>query len=80
MNSIAPSSQADFYTTLALAAIFELRHPDVKTAFLNGPLNEELYMRKPEVLGNGYWCIRKGIYRLKQAGRQWCIGLNATLE
>jgi hypothetical protein len=59
---------------------WELRHIDIKTAFLNGPLTEEIYMRKPEILGRGYWRLRKGLYGLKQAGRQWSIELNNKLE
>lgn len=81
--TFAPVARWDsIRTLLTLAATFdyELRHIDVKTAFLNGPLEEELYMRKPEILGSGYWRLLRGLYGLKQAGRQWYHELNATLE
>jgi hypothetical protein len=55
---------------LALAADHDmvLRQVDVKTAFLNGPLDEEIYMRKLAILGDGFWRLLKGLYGLKQAG------------
>jgi hypothetical protein len=42
---------------LAIVAMYdwELRQVDVKTAFLNGPLEEEIYMNKPDILGPGFW-------------------------
>jgi hypothetical protein len=69
-------------TLLTLTAIYdwELRQVDIKTAFLNGPLDEEIYMHKPDILGPGYWRLRKGLYGLKQSGRQWYLDLNAKLE
>lgn len=82
-HTFAPVARWDsIRTILTLAATldYELRHIDVKTAFLNGPLEEELYMRKPDMLGTGYWRLMKGLYGLKQAGRQWYVELNATLE
>ena len=33
---------------LAIAAFYEIRQMDVKIAFLNGFLKEELYMMQPE--------------------------------
>jgi hypothetical protein len=66
--------------TLAADRDMVLRQVDVKTAFLNGPLDEEIYMRKPSIVGNGYWRLRRGLYGLKQAGRQWYLELNTILE
>ena len=61
---------------------YELKLIDIKTAFLNGPLDEELYLRRPEILGSGYWRVfkLKGPYSLKQAGRQCYVDLNQKLE
>lgn len=69
-------------TILTLAGEHDmvLRQVDVKTAYLNGPLDEEIYMKKPSIAGSGYWRLRKGLYGLKQSGRQWYKELNAKLE
>jgi transposase InsO family protein len=64
------------------AADLDLLHIDVKTAFLNGELEEELYLRPPPYYESGdgrVWRLRKAIYGLKQAGRTWHIKLRDTL-
>ena len=62
----------------AIAAIHNLKihQMDVKTAFLNGDLDEEIYMEQPEgfaVPGQEKKVYRlvKSIYGLKQAPMQW---------
>ena len=57
---------------------YELRHIDVKNAYLNAPLQEEIYMVAPEGCGSRYWRLRKGLYGLRQAGRQWYLHLHET--
>ncbi|XP_055591553.1 uncharacterized protein LOC129743539 [Uranotaenia lowii] len=46
---------------------------DVKTAFLNGQLEEEIYMRLPnDEMGNSQLVrLQKSLYGLKQASRSW---------
>ena len=61
---------------LAIAAIkdFEIQQLDVKGAYLNGDLEEEIYMRQPEGFddGSGRVCrLYKTLYGLKQSGRVW---------
>ena len=62
---------------LALAAYFdfEIWQMDVKTAFLNGDLEEEVYMIQPEgftSIDTSQVCrLQKSIYGLKQASRSW---------
>jgi transposase InsO family protein len=72
---------------LALASHYdmELRQIDVKGAYLNGKLEELVYMRQPEgfvIEGKeDFVCkLNKGVYGLKQSGRVWYQTLRAELE
>ena len=72
---------------MALVAHFdlELHQMDVNTAFLNGELDEEVYMDQPEdflVEGKGHMVckLKKSIYGLKQASRQWYIKKSSLIE
>ena len=63
---------------IALAAVYDLQihQMDVKTTFLNGELEEEIYMEQPEgfiVPGqeNKVCRLVKSLYGLKQAPKQW---------
>ncbi|PHT40240.1 Retrovirus-related Pol polyprotein from transposon TNT 1-94 [Capsicum baccatum] len=63
---------------LALVALYdlELEQLDVKTAFLHGNLEEEIYIQQPEgfvVPGkeNHVCRLKKSLYGLKQSPRQW---------
>ncbi|KAG8500760.1 hypothetical protein CXB51_002783 [Gossypium anomalum] len=54
----------------------ELEQLDVKTAFLYGKLEEDIYMQQPESFTvskkENYVCLlKKSLYRLKQSPRQW---------
>ncbi|GJZ30148.1 zinc finger, CCHC-type containing protein [Tanacetum coccineum] len=63
---------------IAIAAYYdyEIWQMDVKTAFLNGYLSEEVYMEQPKGFVNPKYpkrvCkLKRSIYGLKQASRQW---------
>ena len=63
---------------IAIVALhsLEIHQMDVKTTFLNGDLNEEIYMDQPEgfiSLGQEKKVCRlvKSLYGLKQAPKQW---------
>jgi hypothetical protein len=69
---------ATIRTLIALASIynFEIHQMDVKTTFLNGELEEEIYMHQPEgfVMPNHEQKVCKlikSLYGLKQAPKQW---------
>ena len=78
-ESFSPVSKKDsFRIIMALVAHFnlELHQIDMKTDFLNGDLEEEVYMKQPEGFfsseGENLVCkLKKSIYGLKQASRQW---------
>ena len=82
-HTFAPVARWDsIRLLLSLAAIhdWELRHIDIKTAYLNGVLKEDIYMQHPEILRPGFWHLLKAIYGLKQSGREWYLQLNAFFE
>jgi hypothetical protein len=77
-ETFAPVARKDTVRALlavAAAEDYELKQLDVETAFLNGDLEEEIYMRAPPgfELPPGCNVIRllKAIYGLKQASRVW---------
>jgi hypothetical protein len=79
--TFAPVARWDtIRSLLCISAIndYELRQLDVKTAYLNGPLDEEIYMNAPDGFGLSapYWRLHKGLYGLRQAGRQWYLTLH----
>ena len=64
---------------------FKVYHMDVKSTFLNGDLEEEFYIEKPE----GYqlkdnpknvYKLKKALYGLKQAPRSWYYRMDKYLQ
>ena len=58
---------------------------DVKTTFLNGYLDEDIYMEQPEGFiekgkDNKVCKLRKSIYGLKQASRSWNHQFDQTVK
>ena len=72
---------------LAIAAYYdyEIWQMDVKTAFLNGHLKEELYMMQPEGFvdpknANKVCKLQQSIYGLVQASRSWNIRFDEMIK
>jgi hypothetical protein len=64
---------------------FKVYQMDVKSAFLNGDLEEEVYMEKPKGFSltdnpNYVYKLKKALYELKQAPRAWYYGLEKNLQ
>ena len=78
-DTYAPVARiATIRVLIALAAIQKLviHQIDVKTAFLNGELEEEVYMKQPEVFvvpsqENKVCKFIRSLYGLKQTPKQW---------
>lgn len=71
---------------IALAAVYglEIHQMDVKTTFLNGELEEEIYIEQPEgfvVPGKEKKVCKliKSLYGLKQAPKQWHAKFDQTM-
>jgi Reverse transcriptase (RNA-dependent DNA polymerase) len=67
----------------ACAKQWIIHHLDVKSAFLNGYLDEEIYMSLPREysLANGTVCnLKRSIYGLRQAPRAWNKRLTDDLK
>jgi hypothetical protein len=72
---------------MALVAHYdlELHQMDVKTTFLNGDLEENVYMAQPKGFAikgkENMGCrLKKSIYGLKQASRQWYLKFDRTIK
>lgn len=86
LETFAPTVRmASIRTVLALSAIedLDLRSVDISHAFVNGELEEEIYMEQPETFHFGkpgdVLRLNKSLYGLKQAGRVWSKKLHTAL-
>ncbi|CAI7765063.1 unnamed protein product [Closterium sp. NIES-53] len=73
-------------TTLHVAAQrdYELHSLDFNTAFLQGSLHEEIWLRPPPGFTGSFpsgtqWSLRRPVYSLRQAPREWHDTLRTTL-
>ena len=71
--------------SIAASLDYEIWQMDVKTAFLNGYLEEEIYMSQPDgFIKEGQEqkvCkLLKSIYGLKQASRSWNLRFDETIK
>ena len=70
---------------LAIATFYEIWQMDVKTAFLNGFLKEELYMMQSEGFvdpksANKMCKLQRSIYGLVQASQNWNIRFDELIK
>jgi hypothetical protein len=85
-ESFAPTFRpATLRIIMALSALedLELRSVDITAAFINGDLDEKIYMKQPEDFHigspNKVCQLRKSLYGLKQSARQWNKKLHSVL-
>jgi hypothetical protein len=72
-------------TLLAIAAVkdWDIVQLDVKGAYLNGKLKEEIFMKQPTGYNDGTTRVchlLRNLYGLKQAGNVWNEDFNRTME
>ncbi|CAI7867555.1 unnamed protein product [Closterium sp. NIES-53] len=63
---------------------YELHSLDFSTAFLQGSLHEEIWLRRPPGFTDSFpagsqWSLRRPVYGLRQAPREWHNTLRTTL-
>ncbi|CAI7776137.1 unnamed protein product [Closterium sp. NIES-53] len=63
---------------------YELHSLDFNTAFLQGSLHEEIWQRRPPGFAGSFppgtqWSLRRPVYGLRQAPREWHDTLRTTL-
>ncbi|CAI5482823.1 unnamed protein product [Closterium sp. Yama58-4] len=63
---------------------YELHSLDFSTAFLQGSLHEEIWLRRPSDFTGSFppgtqWSLRRPVYGLRQAPREWHDTLRTTL-
>ncbi|CAI7784782.1 unnamed protein product [Closterium sp. NIES-53] len=63
---------------------YELHSPDFSTTFLQGSLHEEIWLCRPPVFTGSFpagtqWSLRRPVYGLRQAPREWHDTLRTTL-
>ncbi|CAI7904283.1 unnamed protein product [Closterium sp. NIES-54] len=63
---------------------YELHSLDFSTAFLHGSLHEEIWLRRPPGFTGSFppgtqWSLRRPVYGLRQAPREWHDTLRTTL-
>ena len=84
-ETFAPAKNMDsigLALSIAILKQWEVHHMDVKCAFLNGDLTEEIYMQKLEgfVSNPSLVCrLKKSLYGLKQAPRAWYAKIDGFL-
>ena len=84
-NPVVRSESVRSVIALASKNGLKLHQVDITTAFLNGDLEEEVYMRQPEDFlldGQEHLVCRlkRSIYGLKQSSRCWNQALDAQLK
>nr|GEV54526.1 hypothetical protein [Tanacetum cinerariifolium] len=87
-ESFAPVARLEairLFVAYAAHKSFQVYQMDVKTAFLYGPLKEEVYVNQPDGFVDPYhpdhvYRLKKALYGLKQAPKAWYDELSNFLE
>ena len=80
---VAQISSIRALLAVAIASKWDLFQMDIKNAFLNGNLSEEIYMQPPPGLSiepNKVRHFQRALYGLKQALRAWFAKFSSTIS
>ena len=80
---VARISSVHTLLAIATASKWDLFQMDVKNAFLNGDLSEEVYTQPPpnlSVESNKVCHFRRALYGLKQTPRTWFVKFSSTIS
>ena len=83
-SPVIKSKSVKILLSLANVEGWEVHQMDVKTAFLNSELEEDIYVKQPDGFQNKkfpdyVWKLKKALYGLKQSPRQWWITMRDFL-
>ena len=73
-DTYAPVCRAESWRLLICCGLKDrmvIRQYDIERAFLNGPLQEELYVKDTHATGDKAWKLVKSLYGTKQAAHNW---------
>ncbi|KAL0440589.1 UNVERIFIED_CONTAM: Retrovirus-related Pol polyprotein from transposon RE2 [Sesamum latifolium] len=80
-SPVAKTVTVRLFIAIATTYHWPILQLDVNNAFLHGHLDEEVYMVLYTKAGAGLVChLKRSLYGLKQASRQWNIELTSKLE
>ncbi|KAL0378972.1 UNVERIFIED_CONTAM: Retrovirus-related Pol polyprotein from transposon RE2 [Sesamum radiatum] len=86
MDSFSPIAKAvtvRIFLAVATSLQWHIHQLNINNVFLHGSLDEEIYMQAPEgcPVPEGHVCkLKKLLYSLKQASKQWIQGFTTKLE
>jgi hypothetical protein len=82
-NTFSPTLKQDTLRIIIAISVhhkFNIHQMDIKAAYLNAELKEDIYMELPEGLNKKGFCkLNKALYGLKQSGRMWNETFNKVL-
>lgn len=81
-SPVVRQSSIRYLMSLAAQYDLEIEQMDAVSAFLQGEVKEEIYVNQPPEfqIGNKVCKLRKAMYGLKQASREWNKKLDAALK